>query len=421
MKTGAQIMRCKILLSIFVLLLIVFEALVVSPCGAREKTAATDRFIIKNEKNTVVTNEVDHHAIGCVLPLTGRHAAAGNKALDAIILAAGIFDKLKKSPFTLVIEDSKSEPDAARAAVSKLAREKVLCILGPLGSTEAVAAAEEAQRLKIPIITLTQKERITHVGDYVFRNYMTNEMQMERLVAYAVEEMELIRFAVLYPDDHYGREMERLFRDEVMLRKIKTIKSKSYHKSQVDFGDVIKAVTVTKEMPSGKERVEKSDNEHTPGIDFDALFIPDTSARISMIIPQLAYYNVKGVKLLGTSIWNSVTLVKTAGEHIDGAVFADGFCLNTFYPEANAFIDIFYTNYGREPDVMDALVYAAARMVVKTIEEYDAETREQFKQSLLKLKSYRGVTGYTSFSGTRDAHKSLFILTVKDGQIIQIK
>jgi ABC-type branched-subunit amino acid transport system substrate-binding protein len=68
-----------------------------------------------------------------------------------------------------------------------------------------------------------------------------------------------------------------------------------------------------------------------------------------------------------------------------------------------------------------ALVYDAARMILKIVEENDVETREHFKKSLLKLKNYRGVTGTTSFSGKRDAHKDLLILTVKDGQIIQIK
>ena len=416
-------MRCKKLLLSMFLVLLILDAVIVSSGEVHNKAAAaaTDQFISQNKKKTVVSNQVDYYAIGCVLPLTGRYASAGNKALEAIILAAGIFDQLKKSPFKLVIEDSKSEPDTAKAAVAKLAQEEVLCILGPLGNAEALAAAGEAQRLKVPIITLTQKEKITNIGDNVFRNYMTNEMQIERLVTYAIHEMDLNGFAVLYPDDHYGREMERLFRDELLRQRIKTIKSKSYNRTQVDFGDVIKAITDTKGISSGRAEVEKSDNEHKPVIDFDALFIPDTPARIGMIIPQLVYYNVKGVKLLGTNLWNSADLLKTAGEYIDGAVFADGFCLNTFYPEANDFIDIFYTSYGREPDVIAALVYDAARMIVKTIEENDVETREQFKKSLLKLKNYRGVTGTTSFSGRRDAHKDVFILTVKDGQIIQIK
>lgn len=409
------------LLAIFIVLLLALDVVIVPSGEARDKAAASHQLVSQNKKKTTASNQVDSHAIGCVLPLTGRYASVGNRALEAVMLASGVFDKFKNSPFKLVIEDSKSEPDAAKEAVAKLAREKVLCIIGPLGNAEALAAAGEAQKFKIPIITLTPKVRITDAGDYVFRNYMTNEAQARALVAYAVYEMGLTRFTVLYPDDYYGREMETLFRYEAWRHKIKTVKSKSYNKTQVDFGDVMSAITDAKGISSGKKEGEKSQVAQEAVIDFEALFIPDTPARVSTIIPQLAYYNIRGVKLLGTSMWNSVELLKTAGEHVDGAVFPDGFCLNTFYPEANDFIDTFYTNYGREPDVVAALVYDAARMIIKVVEDNDVETREHFRRSLLKLKNYRGVTGTTSFSGKRDADKNLFILMVKDGQIVQVK
>jgi len=379
---------------------------------------------VEASEKKVVTKQVASNAIGCVLPLTGRYAAAGNRALDAIILAAGVFDPLVKSSIKLIIEDSKSQPEGAKAAVTKLAvQEGVLCILGPIGNIEALEAAKEAQRLKIPILTLTQKEGITDIGDYVFRSYMTNPMQIGTLVKYAIEDMGLTRLAVMYPDNLYGREMEMLFRNEVRRQGGEIRKVKSYDKTQTDFGDEVKEIIGLKLPPSkGKENTNTKD-DNKPVIDFDALFIPDSPASIRMIGPQLAFYNIinSGVKLLGTSAWNSPDLLKTDGDYLEGAVFTDGFCLNSFYPETNDFIDIFYASYSREPDVMEALVYDAAGIIVKVIKEYDAETREQFRDSLLRLKNYRGVTGKTSFSGTRDAQKDLFILMVKDGQIVQVR
>jgi len=372
----------------------------------------------------VIAKAVDSNSIGCVLPLTGRYAAAGNRALDAIILAVGVFDPLVKSPIKLIIEDSKSQPEGAKAAVTKLAsQDGVICILGPLGSTEALEAAAEAQKLRIPIITLTQKEGITDIGDYVFRSYMTNPMQIGALVRYAVEDMDLTRFAVLYPDDQYGREMEKLFREEVRRQGAEIRKVKSYNKTQTDFGDEVKEIIGLKGASSKEKEKKGTKDDDKPDIDFDALFIPDSPGSIKMIVPQLAFYNifVSGVKLLGTSVWNSPDLLKTDSDQLEGAVFTDGFCLNSFYPETNDFIDIFYASYSREPDVMEALAYDAAGIIVKAIKEYDAETREQFRDSLLRLKNYRGVTGKISFSGMRDAQKDMFILTIKDGQIIQIK
>ncbi|HYA14262.1 MAG TPA: penicillin-binding protein activator [Syntrophales bacterium] len=389
--------------------------IMMSSAGIISDAAATERMMIEKA--------VDGNTIGCVLPLTGQYAAAGNRALDAIILAAGVFDPLVKSPIKLIIEDSKSQPEGAKTAVNKLAlKDGVICILGPLGNTEALEAAKEAQKLKIPIITLTRKERITDIGDYVFRSYMTNSMQIETLVKYVTEELGLTRFAVLYPDDNYGREMDMLFGKEVKRQEGEIRKELSYDKTQTDFGDEIKEIIGLKKVSSkAKEKDVKDDNK--PDIDFDALFIPDSPGSIRMIVPQLAFYNVinSGVKLLGTSIWDSPDILKAEGNHLEGAVFTDGFCLNSFSPETNDFIDIFYADYSREPDVMEALVYDAASMIIKVIKEDETETRTQFRDSLLRLKNYRGVTGKISFSGMRDAQKNIFILTIKDGQILQIK
>jgi branched-chain amino acid transport system substrate-binding protein len=406
----------------FILLLLVLYAGLVSPVVAREKANITDKSIPEEKFKAVTPNPVDRYAIGCVLPLTGRYAAAGNRALEAVILATGVFDPLVKSPLKLIIEDSKSQPETARAAVNKLAvQDGVICIIGPLSNAEAPEAAKEAQRFKIPIITLVQKDKITDIGDYVFRIYMTNSMQIRALVKYAIEYMDLKRCAVLYPSDNYGREMERLFRVEVQNQGADIQKSRSYEKNQTDFGEEIKDIAGIK-VPSlaGSENVNPED-VYKPIIDFDSIFIPDSPARLSMILPQLAFYNVRGVKLLGTSLWNTPDLLKAGSEYFEGAVFADGFSLNSFYPEANDFIDIFYTSYGREPDVMEALVYDATRIVADTIKEYDIETRDQLRGRLLRIRNYRGVTGRTSFSGMRDAQKDLFTLTVRDGRIIQIK
>ena len=373
-------------------------------------------------KGSVVSKPVDRYAIGCVLPLSGRNAAAGNRALDAIILAAGVFDPIVKTPIRLIIEDSRSQPEIARAAVAKLAREDgVICILGPLGADESLDAAREAQRLKVPIITLTRREGVTDIGNYVFRSYLTNRVEIESLVKYAFQEMGLSRFAVLYPDDDYGRKMEELFREEVFRRKGKILKVISYQTTETDFADEIKAVSDLRQSSSAVKEGVSPEGGETPDMGFDALFIPDSPARISMIVPQLAFHDVRGIRLLGTSQWDAPDILKAGTDLLGEAVFVDAFSPNSFYREVNDFTDVYYTNYSREPDTVEALAYDAAGIIVKTIREDGIMTRDQFRANLLNVRDYRGVTGETSFSGRRDARKDVFILTIKDDKIIQIK
>ena len=361
---------------------------------------------------------VKHYAVGCVLPLTGKYATYGNRALDAVILASGIFDPEHNSPIQLFIEDSKGDPDTARKAVRRLADEyHVIGIIGPLGSAAAFEAAKEAQALGVPIITLTQKKDITETGDYVFRDFLTGDMQIEALVTYSIDNLGIENFAILYPDDNYGTKMMNLFWDEVLWQGGQIRGVESYSSKQTDFGKEMKALTGLN--LSGKDEV--SGEKPIPIVDFDALFIPDSYSIVNMIAPQLAFYDIIGVQLLGTSIWNSPDLLKKDSEYLERAIFTDCFFLDSACPEVRNFIDRFYAACGREPDNMEALAYDATKIITDMITEDNAETRDDLRDSFSYLKDYPGITGMTSFSGTGDAGKSLHILTVMDGEIVQIR
>jgi branched-chain amino acid transport system substrate-binding protein len=385
--------------------------------------ANTEQLTAGNIKAAAVADtsvgRTDPLSLGCILPLSGRFAAYGNRALETILLAAGLFDPQKKSPVKLVIEDSESRSEKARAAVSKLVRAGVVAIIGPLGSDESQDAATEAQRWKIPLLTLTQQEGITEAGQYVFRNYLSGSLQVKTLVKFAMEDLQLRKFAVLYPDDGNASEIMKLFHREVTRRKGSVVWTESYKNDQTNFGEQIRKLAGT--MENTRAGDEGLGQPSPKIINFDALFIPDSYPAVKMIVPQLVYNDIQGVRLLGLNGWNSRELLTMENGYLEGAIFTDGFFVESTYQGAIDFVDKFYAAYGREPDVMEAQVFDTAGMAVKIIAENKGETREKFRDALQGIKAYPGVTGRTSFSATREAEKDAFVLTVKDGKIIQVK
>ncbi|MBN2514730.1 MAG: penicillin-binding protein activator [Deltaproteobacteria bacterium] len=372
---------------------------------------------LKLEQKFIEMELVDHFAIGCLLPLTGKFAKYGNMALDSILLATGVFDPVNTSPVKLIVEDSKGDPETACRAVNKLATEdRVIGIIGPMSSITALEAAQEAQQLRIPMLTLTQKDRITAIGDYVFRNFLTAVMQVKTLVQYSVQNLGMTSFAILYPEDKYGIEMMNLFWDEVLRWGGEIRGVESYDTKKTDFGDEIKALTGLNFQERGTEE-EKS----KPVVDFDAIFIPDSYTRVAMIAPQLAFYDVTGTQLLGTNAWNSKELLKRDNEYLEGAIFVDGFFRNSYYPSVRTFIDRFYVAYGREPTDMEALAYDAASIIVNILQNNTIKTRSDLRDNILQLQNYQGITGTTSFLEDGDAQKSLYVLMVRGNDIIQIK
>ena len=198
------------------------------------------------ETATVLSEElksasmVDRFLVGCILPLTGTYGTFGNRALTGIELALHQFNaQHPANAIQLLIRDSKGDPDEAARAVESLAlRERAIAIIGPMITSEA--AAIKAQDLEVPIVTLTQKPKITETGDYVFRNFMTLSLQIKTIVNYAVEDLGLKRFAILYPEEQYGISFMNGFWDELMNHGAEVVAVESYEPEQTDFGDPVK-------------------------------------------------------------------------------------------------------------------------------------------------------------------------------------
>ena len=148
-------------------------------------------------------------AIGLLIPQSpDSFSAYGKAALEGFKLGLG-------ESVHFIVRDTKGDPAEAKKAVDDLAAQGVLAIAGPILSNEAEAAAARAQELGIPIVTLTKAEGITRVGPYVFRNMLTDSAQARALAHYAVDLRGYKRFAVLYPDVEYGKQMMSLFWDQV--------------------------------------------------------------------------------------------------------------------------------------------------------------------------------------------------------------
>ncbi|MGD8521396.1 MAG: ABC transporter substrate-binding protein, partial [Desulfobacterales bacterium] len=182
--------------------------------------------------------DFDRHLIGCLLPLSGPYENFGKRALRAIELARDQYNaRSGQSKFGIIVRDTHSDPDYAIEALRDLDEKRVAIIIGPIATSEA--AARESQKRSIPIITLTQRPGIVEIGDYVFRNFLTPEMQIEAIVPFAIEKLGIERFAILYPDENYGHTFMKMFRDKVLNYGAEITGIEPYDPDQTDFAGPI--------------------------------------------------------------------------------------------------------------------------------------------------------------------------------------
>ena len=408
-------------------------------------------------------------SVGCVLPLSGSYALFGQRALNGIEMALSQTGQMGGGiPFTIIVKDSRSDPDAAKKAVDQLDQQKVGAILGPMSAAEATS--ESAQARGIPSLILTQRDGIPDIGAYVFRNFITPQMQVRSLVSFALEELGARRFAILYPDENYGRRYMNLFWDQVVNYGGVVNGVEMYDPEGTDFANPIKKMAgIFYDVPKdlgvtsipriqasllpfmenanrsekdliadpverisgipldrkaidnlGRHNSDREDQWH-PIVEFDAVFIPDAPKKAGLIIPQLAYYDIRDVYLLGTNLWNSGTLLDMSGEYMKGALIADGFFAESQSETVKQFVAAFKHAYGRVPGFIEAVAYDSAMMVFQTMRQSATDSRRDLKQALLQINDFEGVSGRTGFAQNGEAEKTLHMLRINRGRFAQVQ
>jgi ABC-type branched-subunit amino acid transport system substrate-binding protein len=155
-------------------------------------------------------------------------------------------------------------------------------------------------------------------------------------------------------------------------------------------------------------------------VDFDALFIPDAPSKTGLIIPQLAFYDVKNIYLLGTNLWHARDLIELSRPFVQGAIIPEGFFPESASEEVHAFSAAFETAYGEQPGFIEAIAYDSARMLLEIVGRSENMPRSGIRNALSRLTEFRGVTGLTSFLPDGEARKRLYLLTVRGDGFVEL-
>ena len=409
--------------------------------------------------------------LGCLLPLSGPYKAYGQRALNGVELALSQMSSVEQgNAIKLVIKDSASEESTAVQGVRELAQAGVGAIIGPLAA--APAAAREAQKLNIPIITMTQQPDVTDIGDFVFRHFITPKSQAKALVSYFINSVGLRNFAIMYPRETYGRTFMTIFWDEVISQGGRMVGVEAYDPQQTDFAVTIRKLVGHYYPVPGKllarSRIQVADDpyfetrrmhpEHLddivpdpvarmtglyyqedeldpsregdatarhdqsdePSVDFDVLFIPDAPKASALILPQLAYYDIRDIYLAGTNLWHSPQLIDLAKDYAQNAVMVDGYFKESPSPLVQRFVQTYQQIYASEPGIMEAFAFDTAALMLRLMSRPGMPLRNILRDAIQQSFDADGVTGPLAFSQDGEAVKSLSLLRIKGDRFFEI-
>ncbi len=409
--------------------------------------------------------------LGVVLPLSGEFKDYGEESLRGILLAADLFargeseaaadgypdeasgemlspEPLRRSEVRLVVRDSEGDPAKAAAHVRAFAEDpEVLAVLGPIFSQESLAAASAAEDGGVPLIALSTRQDLPEDRANAFRTRTTPADEVGALVAHAVETLGAQRFAVLYPQTRYGRGMRKIYWEEVAARGGKMVAASSYDPEAVDFATEIrdmigyrfltsweyKALAEREEILNATRRLPPEQAAHLrraayeflgpegdllpPIVDFDVLFIPGAADKVALIAPGLAFHEISGVGLLGSSDWLDDELLRVARSHVRGAVISSPFYPSSDLPFVVEFVEGYRNTFDAEPEVYAAEAYDAARLVLVQMSA-GRDDRQGIREGLLDTRAFPGATGVLTMHPNGNARRRPFLLRVSGRRFV---
>jgi len=330
----------------------------------------------------------------------------------------------------LLIRDSHLDPQKTRKAIRELVEiERVIAIIGPLARKTSEAAAEEAERLSVPLISLSLTDSIPEHGEYIFRNNQSWKQEVQKLADYATDKLQACRFLILYAQTREGRQKMRYFSNAVQQKECEVVAVEGFkdegQKSLVNefdtFTGKIKRIGKT-DKSILKELKEKEDPVHN----FDAVYVAVGAGGVKnlrLILPYSAVYKMKKTKFLGDSGWNDSALPFSPGvSGVRKPVFADSFFLGSKTREMGQLKRIHeqilyrHQNY-IGPSAYTAHAYDTLMILMQLLNDERNQSHRDLKDALINMENFQGVTGKLRFDDVGEAKREIHLLTLHRGKI----
>jgi branched-chain amino acid transport system substrate-binding protein len=338
--------------------------------------------------------------VGHFASLTGDTATFGQSAdrgmqlaIQEINAAGGVLGR----PLELISEDDRSVTEEARSAAQKLLqRDGVVALLGEVASSRSLAAAPEAQRARIPMISpASTNPKVTEVGDYVFRACFIDPFQGAVMARFAAQELGARRVAILldYKQD-YSVGLADYFRRTFKELGGEIVADERYTGGDIEFRAQLTTVRAAKP---------------------DAIFVPGYYTEVGLIAKQARELGID-VPLLGGDGWDSEKTLEIGGAAVEGYYFSTHYSADAESPKVQEFVRRYRESYGAVPDAMAALGYDTAHILSDALRRAGSSDGAKLRDAIAATRDFEGVTGKISIDAERNARKDAVVLKIENGR-----
>lgn len=352
--------------------------------------------------NSCTEKKAEIIKIGAMLPLSGDAAQYGEWGKNGISLAVDEINSkggIKGNKIEVVYEDDAADPKKGVSTVNKLISiDKVKVIIGPIPSAVTLAIAPICENNKVVVLSSSSNPIITHAGDYIFRNWPSDDFEGSAMAQYAIK-MKFNNIAVFHINNEYGLGIATIFKEQYIKLGGRVLITEAFMQGGSDMRSLLTKI--------------KSYNP-------DAIYLIGHTKENGYIVKQARDLGIK-TQILGTVGIEGPDFINIAGESAEGLVYtAPAFDPDAHDPVINTYQEAYIKKYGMKSEIFAATAYDALNIIALMIQKYGNDP-DKIKAGLYALKNYPGISGVTSFDENGDVVKPVIFKTVKNQQYTIIK
>jgi branched-chain amino acid transport system substrate-binding protein len=328
--------------------------------------------------------------IGVAEALTGNAAQYGVPIRKGFELAAGEINGaggINGKKLELIIEDEQGKKEEAINVFRKLIfQDKVVMLFGPTLSNSAQASDPVAQAAKVVVFgTSNTADGITSIGNYVFRNSVTEADILPVTLKVAAKNTGLKKVAVLYGnDDIFTKSGYDNFIKALRAAKIPVTTTETFAKGDVDF----------------KPQLTKIRSSNA-----DAIVLSALVAEGGPIMVQARQLGIT-LPVIGGNGMNSPRVFELAKDNADNLWVGSPWSVENSAGENKRFISAFQKAHGGTPDQFAAQAYDAMYIVAQALRKTKLTGKLEADRSALRdalpATQWNGATGPFKFRQVND-------------------
>ena len=339
--------------------------------------------------------------VGFYGSLTGDGASFGQSsregaelAVDELNAAGGVLGRQLR----LLVEDDQSKPEEASNAVTKLiTQDRVVAVIGEVASRRTLAAAPISQRYQIPMITpASTNEKVTEVGDYIFRVCFIDPFQGEVLAKFAYNDLKARKVAILRDQaQDYSVGLTDSVAQHFTRLGGQVLPPVSYSSGDADFKAVLTRI-----------RSEKPDVLFATGYYSEAAIITRQARELGMTMP-----------ILGGDGWVGDAL-QNGREALNNTYISNHYSGDNPDPIVQNFVSTYRKRFNREPDAIAALAYDAIKVLADSLTRAQSTEGPKLRDAIAAA-DVPGVTGRLKMNAQRNVDKPAVVqeVTYANGKV----